>query len=246
MAEREDTEHRRETAQHYGGPTEEELRRLYSFQEPERDYVPVQPEPAWRSLLRRLWAPIAVILGLAFKFGATTFKFFGIFISVAGYALLWGWSFAIGFVLLILAHELGHYFEARRQGLHPAAPVFIPFLGAYVAIKDAPRHDPWSQVLIALAGPVAGGIAALGVWGVGEANDSRFLIALAYTAFFLNLFNLLPVAILDGGFAWRAIRELRRSAGWTGRAGVAAVYYAGLAVVLALAMWATHVPQDRL
>ena len=247
MTEREETGRGwEEPSEGYRPPTDEELRRLYSFDDPERDYQPVHPEPAWRSLLRRLWAPIAVAVGLVLKFGAATLKFFGIFISVGGYALLWGWRFAIGFVLLILAHEVGHYLEARRQGLHPSLPVFIPFFGAYVAIKDMPRHDPWRQALISLAGPVAGGVAALGVWGVGDAIDSRLLFALAYSGFFLNLINLAPIAILDGGFAWRSLKELRRTSGWGGRAGVVAVYYGALAALLALGMWATHVPQDRL
>ena len=90
-------------------------------------------------------------------------KFFGIFISVGGYALIWGWRFAVGFVLLILVHELGHYLEAKRQGLHPSLPVFIPFLGAYVAIKDAP-FDPGGTCSSRSRGRFLGGAAALGVW----------------------------------------------------------------------------------
>ena len=73
------------------------------------------------------------------------------FLSVGAYALIWGWRFAVGFVLLILVHEAGHYLEARRQGLHPSLPVFVPFLGAYVAIKDSP-FDPWRNFLVSIAG----------------------------------------------------------------------------------------------
>lgn len=207
-----------------------------------RDYDPIHPGTSLREILRKLWAPIAIFIGLVVKFGAATFKFLGIFISVAGYALLWGWRFAIGFVGLIFVHEAGHYLEARRQGLHPSAPVFIPFMGAYVAMKEAPR-DPWRNGLVSLAGPLLGGLGAGVVWAVGEAQDSRFLLALAYTAFFLNLLNLLPLSILDGGFAWRSIKALRRQR--SPRAVLLGTYYFGLAVVFALAMWATHVPQDR-
>lgn len=208
-----------------------------------RDYDPIHPGTSLREILRKLWAPIAVAIGLVLKFGAATFKFFGIFISVGGYALLWGWRFAVGFVLMILVHEAGHYFEARRQGLHPALPVFIPFLGAYVAIKDAPR-DPWRNGLVSLAGPLLGGIGAAAVWALAEAQDSRFLFALAYTAFFLNLLNLIPISMLDGGFAWRSIKALRQQR--SPRAALLAAYYVGLAAVFALAMWGTHVPQDRI
>src|SRR5919106_824103 len=143
-----------------------------TFPDPERDYRPINPEPAWRDLLRKLWAPIAVAIGLAIKFGAATFKFFGIFIAVGGYALIWGWRFAVGFVLLILVHELGHFVEAKRQGLNPSLPVFIPFLGAYVALKDAP-FDPWRNARVTLAGPVPGGLGALAVLSPGL--DRRLL-----------------------------------------------------------------------
>ena len=111
-------------------------------------------------------------------------------------------------MLLILVHELGHYLEATRQGLKPSLPVFIPFLGAYVAMKNAP-FDPWRNLLVSAAGPFLGGIGALGVWVAGEAMDSRLLVALAYTGFLLNLFNLIPVRPLDGGFMWRSMKALR-------------------------------------
>ena len=149
---------------------------------------------------------------LIVKFSAFAIKFFGIFISVAAYALIWGFSFAIGFVLLILVHELGHYLEARRQGLHPSLPVFVPFLGAYVAIKDSP-FNPWRNGLVSIAGPIAGGAAAAGVLVAGEILDSGLLLALAYTGFFLNLFNLVPIWILDGGHIWRSWKLLRHGAG---------------------------------
>src|SRR5688572_501481 len=110
-------------------------------EEPPHDYSPVKRGPTLREIVRRLFAPIVALGLLLLKFGAFAIKFFGIFISVAGYALIWGWPFAAGFVLLILVHEAGHFFEAKRQGLNPSLPVFLPFLGAYVAMKNAP-FDP--------------------------------------------------------------------------------------------------------
>src|SRR4051794_24764700 len=74
-----------------------------------RGYEPIHPEPGWKSLLRKLWAPLAALVGLLVKFGFIAFKFFGLFISVAAYALIWGWKFGVGFVALILVHELGHF-----------------------------------------------------------------------------------------------------------------------------------------
>jgi Zn-dependent protease len=197
----------------------------------------------WRGIFRRIWAPIAVALGLVVKFGFVLLKFFGIFISVGGYALLWGWRFAVGFVLLILIHEFGHYVEARRQGLHPALPVFVPFMGAYVAIKDS-VFDPIRNTLVALAGPFAGGLAAAATWGLAEAYDSDLLRALAYTGFLLNLINMAPVWILDGGVVARSWRWLR--ANGDSRQYAVATLYLALAGVLVLGMIATHVHQNRL
>lgn len=216
----------------------------YQPEIPERDYRPIHPEPAWRSLLRKLLAPIAVVAGLAFKFGFAVFKFFSIFIAVGGYALIWGWRFGVGFVLLILVHELGHYVEARRQGFNPSLPVFIPFFGAYVAIRDA-RLNPWQNAWISLAGPIAGSIGAAAVWVVGEQQHSGLLQALGYTGFLLNLFNLLPVGFLDGGSIARSIRTMRLG-GTPGKAAAVGAVYIGLAALLVLGMIAAHVPQHRL
>jgi Zn-dependent protease len=225
-----------------------------------RDYEPIHPEPGWKSLVRKIWAPIAVVVGLVVKFGVFAFKFLGLFISVAGYALIWGWQFGAGFVALILVHELGHYVEAKRQGLDVSIPRFIPFLGAYVAIKNSPVN-PLKNAYLALAGPAAGGLASVACWVIGSATDSSLFHALAYAGFFLNLFNLIPLGILDGGAIWRAYRlakaepmvplhadgaaVLLPGAG-RGRATLILTLYIGLAVLLALGMWATHVPQHRL
>ena len=140
-------------------------------------------------------------------------------------------------MLLILVHELGHFVEARRQGLHPSLPVFIPFLGAYVAMKNA-RFDPWQRPEGSAAGPIAGSLGALAVYVAAEAQDSRFLFALAYTGFFLNLFNLVPIGPLDGGYIWRSIKVLRHGGGAATRGAGAqpallgGLLYGGLALAL--------------
>lgn len=211
-----------------------------------REYEPIQPRGGtnWRGLLRKIWAPIAVVLGLALKFGIVFAKFASIFVAVGAYALIWGWRFGVGVVVLILAHEMGHYIEARRQGLRPALPVFIPFFGAYVSLRDA-RLNPWQHALIALAGPFTGGLAACAVWLVGESDGSQLLQALGYFGFLLNLFNLLPVGFLDGGHIARSFRYLRLG-GAPGRAAVVGVLYATLALALLLGMVGSHVAQSRL
>ena len=218
---------------------------------PEPATLPSEHDGHGVSWLARLLAPLAVLVGVVIKFGAFTLKFFGIFIAVGGYALIWGFPFAVGFVLLILAHELGHYIEARRLGLDPQLPVFIPFLGAYVALRNM-RFDPWRSARVSIAGPIAGGVAALGVLVVGEATDSRLLVALAYTGFLLNLLNLIPVWILDGAHVLRAWQVLRRGGGRADPADARRLAWivAGVSLattgLLALGMLAAHVPQDRL
>ncbi|MBA2463021.1 MAG: site-2 protease family protein [Actinobacteria bacterium] len=128
-------------------------------------------------------------------------------VSIGAYALLWGWQFAVGFVVLLFVHEMGHVFEARRQGLPVSAPMFIPFLGALITLKQLPANA-WNEAKVAIAGPILGSLGAAAVWAVGEAIDSDLLIALAFTGFFLNLFNLAPISPLDGGRIVAAIHPV--------------------------------------
>jgi Zn-dependent protease len=106
--------------------------------------------------------------------------------------------FAVGFVLLILVHELGHGFAMKRAGVQAGWPIFIPFFGAMIAMKGLPQ-DRDKEAEIAYGGPLAGTGAALAVAGLALATDSRLLLALANVGFFLNLFNLTPISPLDGG-----------------------------------------------
>jgi Zn-dependent protease len=208
-----------------------------------RDYDPIHPRGRdWRGMFRKLFGPlVAGAIALA-KFSFVLIKFAGIFLAVGGYALIWGWKFGVGVVLLILLHELGHYIEAKREGLHPKLPVFIPFLGAYVQYT---RGNPWQTVRVAIAGPIFGGVAALACYLVGSAQDSDFWFALAYFGFFLNLFNLIPLGFFDGGAVWRSARWLRLGGGG-GKATAAYVLYFGTALALGIGMIVAHVPQNRL
>jgi len=188
----------------------------YYTPEPEpplRDYEPIHPHGRARELARKAWVPLAALGFLIAKFKAIFLVIFKIkifttsasmLVSVAAYAWLWGWRFAVGFVLLLLVHEMGHVLELRRQGVPASAPLFIPFMGAVVGMKQMPK-DAWREAQVALAGPILGSLGAAGVWIAGEAIDSDFLVALAFTGFLLNLFNLLPIVPLDGGRAVAAI-----------------------------------------
>ena len=199
--------------------------------EPARDYEPIHPETRWRDLGRKLLAPIIALGALLAKFKALAlvifkFKVFAtsatMLVSVAAYTWIWGWRFAVGFVLLLLVHEMGHVLELRRQGVPASAPLFIPFMGAVVGMKQMP-HDAWREAQVALAGPILGSIGAAVVWGIGAAIGSDLLVALAFTGFFLNLFNLLPIVPLDGGRAMAAVHP--------------AIWGIGLAGLLALTFW---------
>jgi Zn-dependent protease len=151
------------------------------------------------------------LVGLAVVLGGFA-KFFAFFVSFAAYSFWFGsWQFGLGFVLLILVHELGHVFEARRQGLPVTLPTFIPFFGAFVTVRHG-GIAPWRSALVSLAGPFVGGLAAAAVWAVGSARDTTWLVVLANIGFLLNAFNLLPIGILDGGAVFRAISNSRR--GW--------------------------------
>jgi Zn-dependent protease len=209
----------------------------------DRGYQPIHPGGGLRHALRKAWAPIAALVGLAFKFGFVFVKFGALFLSVGGYALLWGWRFGVGFVALILVHELGHFVEARRQGYHASLPMFVPFLGAFVAIRGA--FSPWKNGLVALAGPVAGGAAAAVAFGIGAATGSDLLQALGFAGFFLNLFNLIPVGFLDGGAIFRSTNWLWHGGGRS-KGAVLGGAYIMLALLLAVGMYVAHVPQHRL
>ncbi len=209
-----------------------------------RDYEPINPGTNWRELGKRIAATLAVIAGAALKFGFAFAKFATIFVAIGGYALIWGWRIAIGFVALILIHEMGHYIEARRLGLHPHWPIFVPFFGAFVAFKTE-HLTPWRMARVAIAGPVLGTVGAAVFWAVGEAKHSQLLQALGYFGFLINLFNLIPIGFLDGGQILRAFEYLRRG-GAKGRAAMIGFAYAGLAAVLVLGMIGSHVAQHRL
>jgi len=119
-------------------------------------------------------------------------------ISVLAYALVWGLPYAVGLVSLIFLHEMGHYLAARQRGLAVGAPTFIPFVGAWVAMKDIPRSVE-TEAYVGLAGPVVGTAGAVAVYWMAHAQSSSLLLAIAYGGFFINLFNLIPLSPFDGG-----------------------------------------------
>jgi Zn-dependent protease len=172
------------------------------------------PPPQQRSLLKRLAAPLLLGLYALWRVG----KWFlvilpkakvlttsaSMLVSVGAYALIWGWKFAVGFVALLFIHEMGHYIQLRREGVKPSGMVFIPFLGAAVATRSL-GGSALAEARVGLAGPILGSLATAALLPIAATTDDDFWRALAFTGFFLNLFNLLPVVPLDGGRAMAAM-----------------------------------------
>jgi Zn-dependent protease len=180
-------------------------------------YVPEPPPRDDRAGLKRIGGALAALGLIALKFGAKVkglllllpkLKIFttsaSMLVSIGAYSLIWGWKFALGFVLLLLVHEYGHVLQLRREGIPASAPLFIPFLGAVVGMKRLP-DDAAAEARVGLAGPVLGSIGCLIPVALWQATGDEFWQALAFTGFFLNLFNLLPVLPLDGGRAMSAL-----------------------------------------
>ncbi len=142
-------------------------------------------------------------------------------VSVAAYASIWGFGFAIGFVILVLVHELGHVIELRRMGIRASAPMFIPFLGAVISARSL-GDSALAEAKVGLAGPILGSIGSGACLVIWQLTGHDYWRALAFTGLFLNLFNLLPVVPLDGGRAMAAMSP------W--------MWFAGLAGIVALAI----------
>jgi Zn-dependent protease len=181
-----------------------------------------------RSLLRRVGAGLAAI-------GVAIAKFFAQFkavllllpklkllttsgsmlVSVGAYSLIWGWTFAIGFVILLFVHEMGHVIQLRREGIPASAPLFIPFLGAAVGMKRMP-DNALAEARVGLAGPILGSLGAAVVLLIYGLTHNDYWRALAFVGFFLNLINLLPVLPLDGGRAMAAMSPWMWFVGFAG------------------------------
>jgi Zn-dependent protease len=192
-----------------------------------------QPAPAPTSPLRRVLGVIVVAAIAAAKWGKAAILLVPkvkllstagtALVSVAAYAVLWGWRFGAILVVLLLIHEIGHVIQLRREGIRASAPMFIPFLGAVVAMKEMP-DDAAAEARVGLAGPLLGSLGAAALLPVYWATGHELWLNLAYVGFFLNLFNLVPVTPLDGGRAMAALTP------W--------MWFVGLfAVALAAFMW---------
>jgi Zn-dependent protease len=194
--------------------------------------APSQRPDEPQSLLRRAGSAIVAALLVLAKFGKAALLLLGkgkflatagsMLVSIAAYALIWGWKFGAVFVALLFIHEIGHVIQLRREGIKASAPMFIPFLGAVISAKSMGK-DAAAEARVGLAGPVLGTVASLVPLAIWLLTGSDFWRALAYIGFVLNLFNLLPVVPLDGGRAMAALSP--------------AVWLVGLAGLIALTIF---------
>lgn len=202
---------------------------------PPEQLPPLLQRETLGSRLRKFFGPVAVAAMFLLKFvGKLKFialpllKFLPIILKSGGsmilmiwvYAMIWGWKWGVGFVVLLLLHECGHLVAARMFGLKVSAPMFIPFMGAFIALKEAPRNA-WVEASVGIGGPLLGSAAALVCHLIGIRFDAPLFLGLAWTAYFLNLFNLTPVGMLDGGRIATALSP------WLWLAGLAVLGWMG-------------------
>ena len=172
------------------------------------------PQPPRRTGAKRLGGPLFFGLLALLKWGKAALLLLpkakllttsgSMLVSVAAYAWIWGLPFAVGFVALLFVHELGHYIQLRREGVKPSGMVFVPFLGAVIGTRSL-GGSALAEARVGLAGPILGSLAAAALLPIAAATGDDFWRALAFTGFFLNLFNLAPVVPLDGGRAMAAM-----------------------------------------
>jgi len=155
-------------------------------------------------------------------------------LSLGVYWTAWGWMFALGLVLSMYVHEMGHVAALQRYGIKATAPMFVPGLGAFVRLKEYPA-SPAEDARVGLAGPLWGLGAALGAYAAFLATASPYWAAVARTGAWLNLFNLMPVWQLDGGRGFRALTRGQRLFVVLAFGAAWAVAHDGLFLLLALA-----------
>lgn len=154
--------------------------------------------------LGRIWT---VVLGLLVKF-KLVLVFGGVVLTLLVYGFAFGWAFAVGLVVIIAIHESGHMVANRIKGIPASLPIFIPFLGAFIALKQLPK-DAAEEAFIGVMGPLFGLGATLAALGLALGTGHFIFFAIAEMGFLLHVFNLMPVLPLDGGrtvgfWRWKA------------------------------------------
>lgn len=165
------------------------------------------------------------------KFGGTIWS---MALMIGAYAIIAPWTFAVGIVIMIFIHEMGHVIAAKRMGIPVSAPTFIPFVGALISMKKQPQ-DARGEAYLAMGGPVLGTIGAVACYGLANWTGYDALYSVAMIGFFLNLINLLPIHPLDGG---RIVTAISRWMWLVGLVGGLLIIIFYLRSILFLFIWA--------
>ena len=196
------------------------------------------PAPAKASMWKKGAAGVGGLALLLFKFKSVFFivitkgKFLvlgltkgktllSMLLFLGVYWSIWGWKFALGFVVSLYIHEMGHVWMLRRYGIKATAPMFIPGFGAFVRLQQYPA-TVIEDARVGLAGPLWGLGAAAASFGIYLATGEAIWGAIAQSGAMINLFNLIPIWQLDGGRGFRSLTRLQR---WLAAAGAGAMYY---------------------
>lgn len=181
---------------------------------PEDDLQPETVEKVKKKKgLLGIWGALVVILVkfksliILLKLGKFASTLISMLLMIWIYAKMYGFAYGLGFVILLFVHESGHYITAKLLKLNVSLPIFIPFAGAFISMKEMPR-DAVTEAKVGIGGPILGSIGALICMLLYYPLRHDYLLALAYTGFMLNLFNLIPVHPLDGGRTVAAISPL--------------------------------------
>jgi len=170
--------------------------------EPQFEVLPPGPQRPQKPFLQNIGGLIVAGVIAVAKFGFLVLKSLktagSMFIMIWIYSWFFGWPFAVGFVILLFVHEMGHVIAAKWLGIPVSAPLFIPFFGAAITMKQNPR-DAWTEALMAYGGPLAGCVGSWICWYAAIQLEVPWMMAVASVSFILNLFNMIPVPPLDGG-----------------------------------------------
>lgn len=145
----------------------------------------------------KIWALFKSMF-IVLKFSKFLTTGLSMILMIVTYTFIYGWKYAIGIVLLLFIHEMGHLTASRKLGIDTSLPMFIPFIGAIIQMKEAPK-DAKTEAIVGIAGPVFGALGAFVCLWIGKIVGSSLLFALAYFGFLLTVFNLIPAHPLDGG-----------------------------------------------
>jgi Zn-dependent protease len=175
-------------------------------------------------------------------------------ISIAVYATFMGPSFAAGFVLLILVHEMGHIIALRNYGIRSSPPIFLPFIGAIITVPSL--RNAKEEAIVGIGGPVLGTVGALVCFGLYLAlHHNPLLLNLAYWGFAINLLNLLPIPPLDGGRVTAAVSPWIWPLGLLGLVGMLVYQWVNggfspvlllILIIAAPRMWRTFRYRERM